>query len=103
MPKLLALLVLLGGTVIYHIINKLVDWFLCKIWRLHTLTSFDELFLVTNDDSVSNVAFYTKYERFNPHEMKKHWLENIIQRMPTKYRCKLIEILGNKYWIEMSE
>ena len=66
LSKLFALFVFLGGTAIYHLISGLVDWVMCKMWKLHTLGPFDDLFLVTENDAESNVAITVRFEKFDP-------------------------------------
>ena len=45
MPNLVAIVGLLCGTVVYHIVSQLFDWLLGKVFRLHQLGAYDRFFL----------------------------------------------------------
>lgn len=62
--KYAVLLALIGGTIVYKVLHRIFDKFLCWLLNLKTLRPFDEFFLYDNKNSPSNTTVVLNTEKF---------------------------------------
>ena len=70
-------LMLVYGAVAYKIISKIVDWILCKVFKLRTMSVFDEFFLA--DEKKSVASGFMRFEKFDFDQMSAYIKKNFAQ------------------------
>ena len=68
---------LLSGTVIYRIIDAIVDRILCYLLNLETMSVFDEFFMNYKEGKPPNVLGMTTFARFDFDYMKKYLIGKV--------------------------
>ena len=69
-PNLFALVTLVLSTVVYQVLNWIFDKILNKLFKVHSMGPFDEIFLMPKNDRESNFVIFYKMERYDPKVMK---------------------------------
>ena len=72
-------LMLVYGAVAYKILSKIVDWILCKVFKLRTMSVFDEFFLA--DEKKSVASGFIRFEKFDFDYMSAHIKLNFAQQI----------------------
>lgn len=80
--------------------SKIWDSILKSIYPIHTLGSLDEYWLYDDKDSLSNASILITTNRCKYEHVYDFVYNKFCQQIP-KTKCKLIEIFGRWYWIEM--
>jgi hypothetical protein len=101
MPKLMFFIAMFGGTVAYHMLSLVFDYFMQKFFKLHALNGLDNFFLQNEDQTTGNLSCYVKFRKFE-YEKMKAFIYNKLLQMPPRARTKLVEVFGKRYWLEMS-
>lgn len=70
-------LMLVFGAVAYKILSRIVDWFLCRVFKLRTMSVFDEFFLA--DEKKSVASGYMRFEAFEFDKMSAYLKQNFAE------------------------
>ena len=62
--RLAVLFAFLAGTVVYKVISKILDKFLCYLFNMKTLGPFDEFWLYDDKKSLSNIGLLMGSDKF---------------------------------------
>ena len=89
-----------GGSVIYKLIFKLVDYILCKLYNMTTLSVFDEFFLYDDNKSLANTTLSTSFTKFEYEPMRDYLLREWTKIVPL--RCKITNYFGKQYFKTMT-
>lgn len=102
MPKLLMVLGLITGTIVYRVISWAIDKFMCTIKPMYSLSRLDELELLDNDKETANILCYFRFPKTPSDKMKKWIRDPFCEKVP-KMKVKMTEYFGHYYWHKMDE
>ena len=95
--KLLVIIAFLGASVVYRVILKLIDQFLCWLFRMRVLNPFDEYFLYDDDLSPSNCLVCLSFQKFDFKFMKEYIKQEYFHNIPQN-KVRLVQLFGRYYW-----
>ena len=74
MTKVITLLALLIGTIVYRFLSKIFDMLLCFLKpSLSRLVPFDEVLAMDNEEGTANISAILRFEKAPFDEAKKYW------------------------------
>ena len=71
-----------AASIIYRAILKLFDRFLCWLYNMRTLNSFDEFFLYDDESSPSNCLVCLSFKKFEFNYMKEYIKQQYFHNIP---------------------
>lgn len=99
--KFVAILALLAGSVVYRVIDAIVDKILCWLLNMTTMNSMDEFFMNYRAEKPPNVVGVHCLDNYNYESMKNYFIDRV--GGTPRGKTKIVSVWGKHYFKNLSD